>query len=92
MAEERGSETESSTPVTLTVSDVKKLQETVETFQTVLGSISKADGESHQLEDSATSGPSCSGMSGTWRPGPSVVLPSSSCEHRRGMFMMGILN
>ena len=66
MAEiESTSETE---PVTLKLSDVKKLQETVETFQTVLGSIAKGDGESHQV-DVATPGPSCSGMSRRIRKG-----------------------
>ena len=58
-------------PVTLKLSDVKKLQETVETFQTVLGSIAKGDGESHPVENKAASmpGPSCSSISSSARKG-----------------------
>ena len=35
------------------LSDVQKLQQTVETFQTVLQSISKGDGDSVQVDDSS---------------------------------------
>ena len=60
------------------LSDVQKLQQTVETFQTVLQSISKGDGDSVQVDDSSRPRSSNSGT-GSGSSGDSLS------ERRKGV-------
>ena len=71
---ERSSSPEMEAPVTLRSRDVQKLKETVETFQSVLGSIS-----SPQDSDS-TSVPGPSGMGGLFTHRPTPLRESKKGE------------
>lgn len=68
------------------LSDVEKLQQTVETFQTVLHSISKGDEDSVRVADSGSSGSSTRRLAS----GSSGLADPALSERRKGMFNIGL--